>query len=117
MTVHGTILNPHSLSADRADEIDEMPRSFKVFWSLHSMALVISICITVMYWGLLFDPAILQPDAINIMTHALNSVLMFLDMMIVSHPIRLFHVLQPVLFGIVYLLFSLVYYFCGGINA
>lgn len=58
----------------------------------------------------------MEVDAANVLTHAINSVLMFLDILIVSHPMRLYHVVQPMAFGLLYGVFSLIYYFCGGLD-
>lgn len=44
----------------------------------------------------------------------MNSVLMYVDAWIVSHPLRLCHVIQPTLFGIIYALFSYIYFLCSG---
>lgn len=55
-------------------------------------------------------------DPNNFLSHAMNSVFAFLDVLIVSHPIRLFHVIQPMAFGLTYGLFSYIYYVCGGVN-
>lgn len=52
----------------------------------------------------------------SILSHAMNSVIMFIDILIVSHPIRLYHVIQPILFGICFAIFSYIYYLCGGLN-
>lgn len=79
------------------------------------MTLVMAIVITVIYWAILFDENHVV-NSVNIMTHATNSILMFLDMMIVSHPYRLLHVIQPILLGVVYAIFSVIYYFAGGVD-
>lgn len=53
-------------------------------------------------------------NATNILTHAFNSIVMFIDIWIVAYPIRLLHFVQPISFGLVYLLFSGIYYLAGG---
>lgn len=55
-------------------------------------------------------------DAKNILTHICNSIVMFIDLMIIAHPIYLLHVLFPILFGIIYTIFSLIYQLSGGLN-
>lgn len=58
-------------------------------------------------------------SAINltgVMSHAMNSVIMYFDILIVAYPMRLYHVIQPVCFGICFAIFSYVYYWCGGLN-
>jgi len=41
---------------------------------------------------------------------------MFIDLWIVAHPLRLLHIFLPVLFGVVFAIFSYIYHLCGGIN-
>lgn len=46
----------------------------------------------------------------------MNSVIMFLDLLIVAYPLRLLHVIQPIIFGVTFGFFSFIYYLCGGKN-
>lgn len=108
-------LKPFLFLPENIEDIEDMPTSFKVYWWFHNMTLVISICITIIYWAILYDET--HPlNAVNVMTHATNSVLMFIDMMIVSHPYRLLHVIQPIILGVSYAIFSVIYYFAGGLD-
>jgi hypothetical protein len=45
--------------------------------------------------------------------HATNAGIMFLDLLIVAYPIRLFHIVTPFLLGIVYTIFGVVFYVTG----
>lgn len=53
-------------------------------------------------------------NAANILSHVTNSLIMLLDIIIVSYPMKLYHVVQPIAFGICYGIFSYIYYACGG---
>lgn len=46
----------------------------------------------------------------------MNSVIMFIDILIVAYPLRLYHVIQPIAFGVSFGIFSYIYYLCGGVN-
>lgn len=102
---------------------------------MHVISLVLSIVITIIYWSLLYNGMNLQKiccplslklflikvnestlDATNVLTHAFNSVCMFIDLWIVAHPLRLLQMFLPVVFGVVYAIFSYIYQSCGGIN-
>lgn len=48
--------------------------------------------------------------------HAMNAVIMVLDVLIVAYPIRLLHVVQPVTVGLCYVIFSVIYYAAGGVD-
>lgn len=90
-----------------------MPMIFKVYWSIHNTSMILSLLITLMYWTVIHTPE--KPlDVTNFFTHACNSVFMFVDFVIVSHPIRLMHVIWPLSAGLIYGVFTLVYYLVGG---
>lgn len=55
-------------------------------------------------------------SALNILCHACNSAIMFLDILIVAYPMRLYHVTQPIGFAACFGIFSIIYFFCGGKN-
>lgn len=54
---------------------------------------------------------------VNILTHSMNSVVMFVDILIVAHPLRLYHVIQPMGAWTLYGIFSIIYYLCGGVDS
>lgn len=70
-----------------------------------------------MYWSVIYDDTKDELDFVNLATHASNSVFMFIDVIIVAYPVRLLHVLQPLVFAISYGVFTIIYYFVGGTDA
>lgn len=52
-------------------------------------------------------------DANLVLIHVCNSVILLLDVLIVEHPIRLYHVYQPLALGVMFLVFSIVFYAAG----
>lgn len=50
----------------------------------------------------------------NYFVHGNNSLLMMIDLWIVCNPVRILHFLYPVIFGLFYVIFSVIYYFAGG---
>ncbi|XP_037048666.1 protein rolling stone-like [Bradysia coprophila] len=118
-SVYGAILVTYwhfnSRYADRISECNDMPFAFKFYWSIHNIILNVSIVITVIYWSILHTDS-MPISATNVMTHAFNSVLMFVDMLIMAYPLRLYHGIQPILLGVVYVIFSIIYYYAGGKN-
>jgi hypothetical protein len=61
-------------------------------------------------------PELFSLDFVNAHNHIVNSVVVFADLAIAAHPVRLLHLYQPVLFAIVYAVFSAVYFLFGGTN-
>ncbi|EDV94060.1 protein rolling stone [Drosophila grimshawi] len=111
-----TIWHYHPEYADKLLNMRAWTSPFRIYWSMHIITLVLSIVITIIYWSILYNVNESTLDATNVLTHAFNSICMFIDLWIVAHPLRLLHVFLPVLFGITYAIFSYIYYLCGGIN-
>lgn len=113
-----------------------MPLAFKIYWALHNTALITSFVVTIIYWSFLHSGECLSIVSgrivpiffhfelqftdklglapLNILCHACNSAIMFLDILIVAYPLRLFHVIQPIAFAACFGIFSLIYFLCGG---
>lgn len=53
-------------------------------------------------------------DAINLMVYVFNSVIMLVDLMTVTHPIILGHTYWTIGMGMVYTIFTAIYYLAGG---
>lgn len=101
------------IHTDKEMKTSEMPMIFKIYWSIHNTSMILSLLITLMYWTVIHTPE--KPlDTTNFFTHACNSIFMFIDFVIVAHPIRLMHVVWPLLAGTLYGLFTLIYYLAGG---
>lgn len=93
---------------------EDMPTSFKLYWALHATTLGLSVLITVMYWTVVYNKDKDDVDAKNILTHVFNSVVMFIDLIVVAHPVRFLHCIFPIVVGLSYGLFSFIYYQLGG---
>lgn len=93
---------------------NRMTKTLKVHWLLSNLSVVVSICVSLAYW-----PTYSGRDAglNDVLTHAVNSVILFLDTFIHARPPRCGHFVYPLGFGFFYLiLFSLPYQLLGGLN-
>ncbi|XP_053957633.1 protein rolling stone [Anastrepha ludens] len=106
----------HPEYADKLLNLESLTSPFVIYWSMHIISLVLSIVITVIYWSVLYNAAESSLNATNVLTHAFNSIFMFIDLLIVAHPLRLLHMFLPVLFGLIFAIFSVIYQKCGGLN-
>ncbi|XP_055301374.1 protein rolling stone [Sitodiplosis mosellana] len=84
------------------------------YWILNTIATVYSFIITIFFWTVLHDPERDKIDAINLMVYVFNSVIMLIDLMTVTHPINLNHTYWTMSIGVIYTLFSVVYFIAGG---
>lgn len=57
-----------------------------------------------------------KTSVIDVWVHAGNSVAMFLEILVAEYTFRVFHFIHPIFVGLIYLLFSLIYYYAGGVD-
>lgn len=90
----------------------QLPLVCKVSWIICDIASNIAFPVTVMFWSLVYIPG-QHFDFVTFNTHALNSVLIAIDTMVSSIPVKLLHIIYPIIFITVYLIFSIIYWACG----
>ena len=80
----------------------------KALWVLYNIASTAAVLVTIAFWTF-FGGA----SAMSLFTHGINSVLAVLETMLSSVPVRLFHVAYPMLYSIVYVIFTVIYWAAG----
>lgn len=90
-----------------------LPLACKASWVIYDIAANIAFPVTVMYWSLVYVPGH-RFDSVTFNAHALNSVVIVLDTMLSCIRVKLLHIIYPVIFITIYLMFSLIYWACGG---
>nr|XP_022301875.1 protein rolling stone-like [Crassostrea virginica] len=88
----------------------DFPWYLKTQWVLFNVSTVAALVITVLYYALLTPVS----TANSILTHAINSVYAVAGLIVCAKPVRILHVYQPVLFSVIYCIFSLIYQMAGG---
>ena len=107
--------NQNEKATTEAREEDALRLPQKIFWLFYIVSASAGLLVTAGYWTVLFEED--EPvDANNITKHALNSVFMVIDTFLSSIPVRLFHSVYPLLYIIVYLAFTVIYWQLGGTN-
>ena len=86
----------------------------KALWVIDNIAANVGVVITLSYWTLLFAGT---TSGLDVSTHLLNSILMLVDHMLSSTPVRIFHVVYSWAFDICYILLTVIYWAAGGTNA
>ena len=91
---------------------DDLTWYMKLDWILYNITLPISIVVTLVFFTLLYPdmPHENGVDIFNIHVHALNSVFSILELFLCSIPTRLAHIIYPVIYGVIYILFSVFYW-------
>lgn len=97
-----------------------LPWYVKTYWVLYNITIPVAFLITVFYWGILRT----SPNTVNfapnpvldVMVHGINSAVMFIELICSAHPSRLMHIMQPLWFAGAYMLFTVIYFFAGGVD-
>ena len=93
----------------------------KISWALQIISSCIAIFVTVLYWSLVHSYVIkygvITDDADWVFTfffHAFNTLFIVTDLFISASPVSLHHAYLPIIYGLLYSLFSLLYWVAGG---
>jgi hypothetical protein len=96
-------------------EVDKKtPTSIKIYWALWNQSIVLSCIVSAMYWMVIYKS---EPiDSNNILIHATNSIVLIIDLFICKHPPKYTNFVLLVVVEMIYLLFTVVYQFAGGLD-
>ena len=100
---------PFTVEAPEASRALPMAWFHEALWVIYNIASVAAILVTLSFWLLLFsaDNGI---GAITVIFHGVNSIVIVGDTMLSSIPVRLFHVIYPMLYCVVYIIFTVIYW-------
>lgn len=110
--------NSNNLELVESQTLPEVPADMtvahKTQWILFNVAANSAVIVTLGYWCLLF-PFMAGADAVrglwgflNITVHLLNAIMMLIEIGVSSLPVRLLHDIYPAIYGIIYVLMTLV---------
>ncbi|CAK1540211.1 unnamed protein product [Leptosia nina] len=93
-----------------------LPWYVKTYWVLYNISVPLAFLITVFYWTLLYEAGIQEEvgQGLDIAIHGLNSLVMFLLLVSSSHSTRVVHVVHPIIFSCIYVVFNVFFYVAGG---
>lgn len=87
---------------------------YAALWVIYNIASVAAFVVTLSFWSLIYRTFGGGAGPISVIVHAVNSIVMVCDTMLSSIPVRLFHVVYPMLYSIAYIGFTVIYWACGG---
>ena len=87
-----------------------------ILWVVHDMISGAAPVVTLIYFGALYPLAVSEDpefaaSALDINIHGINTVIMIMDNFIGAVPVRLMHIVYPMIYGIVYVAWSLIYFY------
>ena len=105
------------------ENINKLPIYFKGTWVLLNVCLTAHPIITIIYWGFIYNPEFVYNNqggaygvALTVHRHALNTIFAYLDLFVSATPIKFWHFVHPCAYSLLYIAFSLVYFWAGGRN-
>lgn len=89
-------------------------------YQMHWMAINISHTsepfVTILYWTAVFPQIDMATSYSDIHLHLITTLYTLADLMIHSSPRRAHHVIYPLIYAMAYLVFTVIYYVCGGLD-
>ena len=86
----------------------------KVAWFFYIVASNNSLMVTIIYWSFLYNGFEIREA--DVAFHLLNSVFMLTETCLSAVPVRLLHVVYAELYGVLYVIFMVLYWLSGGTN-
>ena len=111
-----SLVKGNKVSIPNAEPDNEWSWLRKMTWVLSTVASSGALFITPFYFLFLYDPDFSQLDYWNLFVHGINSVLMVLEVWVTARPWRWQHFYMPLSVGMLYTVFSLIYFELGGVN-
>ncbi|XP_061709169.1 protein rolling stone-like [Cydia pomonella] len=103
-------------------EVGKPPWYVTMYWVLYNISVTLAIVVTMLYWRLLSKNASKYSIHdryfwLETSLHGFNAVLVLIELLASRTPVRLAHIYQPLLLGVVYTVFSKIYQKAGGTGA
>ncbi|XP_038058688.1 protein rolling stone-like [Patiria miniata] len=89
----------------------------RIHWFLFSITININLIVTIVYWSLLYSPSYNGPSFFDFNVHATPAIISTLDLFVTAIPVRLLHFVYPLVFGIAYVVMTVIFWAAGGRTA
>ena len=83
-----------------------------IHWVFFILGTEVAVLVMLLYWILLYTGS--SVDGINANTHLVNGLVAIIDLLITGVPIRILHVIYPLIFGTAYSIFVGIYFVASG---
>ncbi|XP_076448329.1 uncharacterized protein LOC143285034 [Babylonia areolata] len=97
------------------DAGESLPWYVQVYWLLSNVIQDMAITVTIIYFGALYSAS----EGVTLMDmnmHGVSSIMIVIDVLVSARPVRLAHALYPVLYGVLYVIFSVIYWSQDHVN-
>ncbi|XP_014776571.1 protein rolling stone [Octopus bimaculoides] len=103
------------IKANFSVEADRSTWYMKLSWLVFSVVFNWAIIVTLIFFGAIY-PGFIQNEPCPVISfediniHALNTVFVILEVILCAYPVRLYHVLYSIFYGMIYLVFNICYW-------
>eukprot|EP00511_Aplanochytrium_stocchinoi_P006768 CAMPEP_0204841246 /NCGR_PEP_ID=MMETSP1346-20131115/41342_1 /ASSEMBLY_ACC=CAM_ASM_000771 /TAXON_ID=215587 /ORGANISM="Aplanochytrium stocchinoi, Strain GSBS06" /LENGTH=370 /DNA_ID=CAMNT_0051979269 /DNA_START=51 /DNA_END=1163 /DNA_ORIENTATION=- len=104
--------NPNSPETEGETEQEDLPLYAKAMWLAWDIILPGSFIILALYWFAVFEPGN-TVNAMGVFVHGINFLIMAFDSILSSTPYLLLHGLYLFIFGLVFVIWSYIFYASG----
>ncbi|KAL8604343.1 hypothetical protein ACOMHN_028106 [Nucella lapillus] len=108
-------VQPASSPGSEVDWAVSLPWYVQGYWCLSNVIQVMALVVTVTYFGALYS-ASQGVSLLDLNVHGISSVMIVIDVVVCARPVRLMHVLYPLLYGMAYVIFSAIYWSQDHVN-
>ena len=95
-------------------DVSSMRWYHEALWVIYNIAAVGSLFVTILFWSMIYRGDYQDTRAMSVVVHGANSGLIVTETLLCSIPVRLFHVIYPMLYSVAYVVFTVLYWACGG---
>lgn len=92
----------------------KMSKPLKFYWLLWNQSIVFAFIVDAAFWILLYKGEKLVLD--DILIHVTNFLVLFVDLFVVKHPSKFSNFIYIIKVEVTYMVFTLVYQLCGGLD-
>lgn len=92
--------------------LHQLPWYFKITWVLYNVVSSAAVMVTAVFFIFLW-PMLNQGggiDMMNLQLHGINSVIIIIEHLLSAVPVRLYHCVFPLIYGLLYVLFSVIFW-------
>ncbi|KAK6192685.1 hypothetical protein SNE40_004115 [Patella caerulea] len=95
---------------DGHGESTKLPWYLVMVWTLFEIMSPMAITVTLFYWITVFPSNNDPVGNSDILLHIMNTVVVLFEHSVTALPIRLLHVVYPLIFALVYIIFTVIYW-------
>lgn len=86
----------------------------EALWVIYNIAATAAFLVTISFWTLIYGSGInTNVTPFGIIVHVINAIVIIADTMLTSMPVRLLHVVYPMFYSVVYVIFTVIYWASG----